>query len=152
MIPTGHDKRPSSNARVRARRTAVQACYQWLINKQPVTAVIKEFENDRAELRKADKEYFRDLLEGINRYSQELDDTLAPLLDRPLSELNTVEHAILMLAVYELIHHPELPWRVAVNEAIELAKMFGAEQSYKYINGVLDKAARRIRSSEIAAT
>ena len=57
-----------------------------------------------------------------------------------------------MLAVYELIHHPELPWRVAVNEAIELAKMFGAEQSYKYINGVLDKAARRIRASEIAAT
>lgn len=151
-MPAVRNNRSSSHARVRARRTAVQACYQWLINKQPVAAVIKEFENDRAELKKADKEYFRDLLEGINRCSKELDDTLIALLDRQLSELDTVEHAILMLAVYELMHHPELPWRVVVNEAVELAKMFGAEQSHKYINGVLDKAARRIRASEISSS
>ena len=151
-MPTGRNNRSSSHARVRARRTAVQACYQWLINKQPVAAVIKEFENDRVELKKADKDYFRDLLEGINRCSEELDDNIKTLLDRPLQELDTVEHAILMLAVYELLHHPELPWRVIVNEAVDLAKMFGAEQSYKYINGVLDKAARRLRASEITAS
>lgn len=145
-------KQYSPHARVRARRTAVQACYQWLINRQPVSAVIKEFENDRAELKKADQEYFRELMQGVNRCSSELDENIIPLLDRPLAEVNTVEHAILMLGMYELIHHPELPWRIIVNEAVDLAKMFGAEQSYKYINGVLDKAARRIRVSEIAAS
>ena len=146
------DKQYSTHARVRARRSAVQACYQWLINQQPISAVIREFENDRSELKKADKEYFHDLLEGINRCAEELDGTITPLLDRPLAELNTVEHAILLLGMYELIHHPEIPWRVVMNEAVELAKMFGAEQSHKYINGVLDKAAHRIRASEIAAT
>lgn len=146
------DKQYSPNARIRARRTAVQACYQWLINQQPVAAVIKEFESDRAELKKADKEYFNDLMEGMTRCAGEIDDAITPLLDRPLAEVNTVEHAILMLAMYELIHHPELPWRVVVNEAVDLARMFGAEQSYKYINGVLDRAAHQIRASEIATT
>lgn len=150
-MSTGRARQSSLHARVRARRTAVQACYQWLINNQPVSAVIKEFESDRAELKKADKEYFSDLMKGVARCAGEIDSAITPLLDRPLAELNTVEHAILMLAVYELIHHPELPWRVIVNEAVDLAKMFGAEQSYRYINGVLDKAAHRIRASEIPA-
>ena len=146
------DKTYSTSARVRARRTAVQACYQWLINQQPSADLIKEFESDRAELKKADKEYFSDLMEGITRCSGELDDAIIPLLDRPLTEVNTVEHAILMLAMYELIHHPELPWRIIVSEAVDLAKMFGAEQSYKYINGVLDKAAHQVRASETTMT
>lgn len=151
-MPAGRGKQFSPGARVRARRSAVQACYQWLINQQPISAVIKEFENDRTELKKADQEYFRDLLKGISRCSKELDETIEPLLDRPLADINPVERAILMLGTYELMHHQELPWRVIVNEAIELAKMFGAEQSYKYINGILDQAARRIRRSEINAT
>ena len=151
-MPAGRGKPFFPGARARARRSAVQACYQWLINQQPIKAVIKEFENDRTELKKADQDYFRDLLEGVSRYSRELDDTIAPLLDRPLAEIDPVERSILMLGTYELIHHKELPWRVIVNEAIELAKMFGAEQSYKYINGILDKAARRIRAAEINAT
>jgi transcription antitermination protein NusB len=140
----------SMHARVRARRNAVQAYYQWLINKQPMNAVIEEFMNERTELRKADKEYFRDLLQGMNLYSEELDNALSPFLDRALDEINPVERAILKLGMYELIHHPELPWRVIMNETVELAKMFGAEQSHKYINGVLDKAARKIRDVEIS--
>lgn len=151
-MPTGRGKPFSPGARVRARRSAVQACYQWLINQQPIDAIIREFEDDRTELRKADREYFRELLEGISRCSKELDETVTPLLDRPMAEVNPVERSILMLGTYELIHHQELPWRVIVNEAIELAKMFGAEQSYKYINGILDKAARRIRAAEIKAS
>jgi len=140
----------STHARVRARRTAVQACYQWLINKQPMSEIIDEFVNERAELKKADLEYFRDLLQGINRYSDELEHSLTPFLDRFLHEISPVERAILMLGMYELTYHPELPWRVIMNETVELAKMFGAEQSHKYINGVLDTAAHSIRAAEIA--
>lgn len=140
----------STHARVRARRTAVQACYQWLINKQPMDEIIDEFMNERAELKKADQEYFRDLLQGMNRYSDELNKALIPFLDRSLNEVNPVERAILTLGMYELTHHPEIPWRVIMNETVELAKMFGADQSHKYINGVLDKAAHSIRKAEIS--
>ena len=140
----------STHARVRARRTAVQACYQWLISNQPMSEIIDEFINEREELKKADRDYFQDLLRGVNRYSGELDEILAPCLDRPLVEVSPVERAILKLGAYELVHHPELPWRVIMNETVELAKMFGAEQSHKYVNGVLDKAARKIREAEIS--
>ena len=141
----------SPKARIRARRSAVQAYYQWLINKQSVAAIIMEFQNDRIELKKADKEYFHDLLRGMISHVDELESQLSPLLDRPLAEIDPVERSILILGLYELVYHPELPWRIIVNEAIELAKMFGAEQSHKYINGVLDKAARQIRTVEIAS-
>ena len=149
MAETSH-KSYSMHARVRARRTAVQAYYQWLINNQPIDEVIEEFLHDRAELKKADREYFCDLLRGMNRYSVGLVDALAPFLDRSLEEVSPVERSILKLGIYELMYHPELPWRVIINETVELAKMFGAEQSHKYINGVLDKAARKIRETEIS--
>jgi N utilization substance protein B len=141
----------SPRARARARRNAVQGYYQWLINRQPIAEVIREFEDGRSELRKADKEYFQDLLRGMSSHAGELETQMTPLLDRPLGEIDLVERAILTLGVYELVHHPELPWRVIINEAVELARMFGAEQSHKYINGVLDQAARKIRTVETAA-
>lgn len=143
------DKPYSTRARVRARRTAVQAYYQWLINNQPISEIIKEFETDRAELKKADRGYFQDLVCGMSRNSVSLEKEMMPFLDRSMEEIGPVEKAILTLGMYELIHHPELPWRVAMNEAVELAKMFGAEQSHKYINAVLDRAARLIRADEI---
>ncbi len=142
----------SPHARIRSRRTAVQAYYQWLMTRQPIADVIQEFEEDRSELGKADKGYFREILEGMEKHSEELDQVLGPILDRPLEEIGPVENAIMHLGMYELIYHPELPWRVVLNESIELAKMFGAEQSYKYINGVLDKAAHQIRALEISGT
>ncbi len=141
----------SKNARIRARRSAVQALYQWQMTQAPMAEVIAEFEKERTELRKADKNYFRDLLEGTARQLAELDAQLAPLLDRPVRELDPVERAVLHIGMYELLFHPELPWRVVVNESVELAKMFGAEQSHRYINGVLDRAARRIRAQETAS-
>ncbi len=142
----------SKNARIRARRSAVQALYQWQMTQIPILDVIAEFENERTELKKADIEYFRDLLQGTAQQTTVLDNQLGPLLDRPVKELDPVERAVLHIGLYELLYRPELPWRVVINESVELAKMFGAEQSYKFINGVLDKAARVIRSEEILQT
>lgn len=135
----------SRQARARSRRNAVQALYQWDMTRAPIAQVIAEFENDRSELGNADLDYFRDVVTGVSECRDQLDQELALHLDRPVVQLDPVERAVLYLGMYELKFRPDLPWRVIVNEAIELAKMFGAEQSHKYINGVLDAAARRIR-------
>ncbi len=139
----------SRHARVRARRSAVQALYQWAMSAMPIQDVINEFINERTELKKADTDYFKEILHGTTRESENLDKQLIPLLDRKLDELDPVEKAILQIGLYELTFHPELPYKVVLNEAVDLAKMFGAEQSYKYINGVLDKAAQKIRKVEM---
>ena len=136
------------SARVRARRSAVQALYQWLLTERPMSTIIAEFEQDRKELKKADGEYFRDILSGISTNSTLLRDTLLPFLDRKPDELDPVTRAVLHLGMYELLYQPTLPLRVVLNEAVELARMFGAEDSYKYINGVLDRAARQLRPGE----
>ena len=135
----------SMSARVRARRSAVQALYQWFLTERSMTEIITEFELERVELKKADEEYFRAILSGSARNSAEINDALTPLLDRALHELDPVTRAVLHLGMYELKYQPSLPWRVVLNESIELARVFGAEDSYKYINGVLDQAARRLR-------
>ena len=149
MMATGKQRSFSRHARVRARRSAVQALYQWEMTHDAVDEVIAEFISDRSELKKADVEYFTAMLEGATGKVAEIDTGLMPFLGRPLYELDPVERAILRLGMYELLFHAEVPWRVVVNESVELAKMFGAEQSYKFINGVLDKAAHRLRSVEI---
>jgi N utilization substance protein B len=140
----------SKHARIKARRSAVQALYQWHMTQIPMTDVIAEFEDEQARLKKADIDYFRELLQGTAKRTDELDKQLAPLLDRKPNELDPVERAVLHIGLYELLTHEELPWRVVINESVELAKMFGAEQSHKFINGVLDKAAHQIRTKEIA--
>jgi len=139
----------SRHARVRARRSAVQALYQWAMSAVPIQDIINEFVNERTELKKADTDYFKEILRGATKESEALDKQLIPLLDRKLDELDPVEKAILQIGIYELTFHPELPYKVVLNEAVDLAKMFGAEQSYKYINGVLDKAAKKIRKVEM---
>ena len=135
----------SPQARAKARRNAVQALYQWLLTDTPVAAIIEEFENEREELRKADHDYFHDLLSGCEKHADELERVFIPFLDRDVRQLDPVARAILYLGTYELRHHTELPANVVINEAVELAKMFGAEGSYKYINGVMDKLARTLR-------
>ena len=140
----------SPGARVRARRSAVQALYQWFLTGEPMSLIISEFEQDRKELKKADRDYFRELLAGISSNSEEILDALVPVLDRSPHELDPVTRAVLHLGIYELIHQPLLPLRVVLNEAVELARMFGAEDSYKYINGVLDQAAQRLRPEAAA--
>jgi N utilization substance protein B len=138
-------------ARAAARRNALQALYQWEMNQQPVERVIEEFRAEREELRKADQEYFGELVAGVAGHRDHLARQLGPHLARPLEQLDPVERAVLLLAMYELSFRLEVPWRVVVNEAIELAKLFGAEQSHRFINGVLDAAARVVRTAEIGA-
>jgi len=140
----------SKHARIKARRSVVQALYQCEMAQAATAEVIKEFLDERDEMKKADKDYFCELLKGITARIEELNNEMKPFLDRPVNELDPVERAVLHLGVYELLQRPELPWRVVVNESVELAKMFGAEQSYKFINGVLDKIARKVRITEIS--
>ncbi len=136
----------SMRARVRARRSAVQALYQWFLTGRPMSEIITEFEHERKELKKADGEYFRAILTGSASNSAAISDALTPFLDRTLDKLDPVTRAVLHLGMYELKYQPALPWRVVLNESVELAKVFGAEDSYKYINGVLDHAAQQLRS------
>lgn len=142
----------SKRARIKARRNTVQALYEWFMTGKDVSDVIAEFESDKQKLAKTDVEYFKLLLKGTIKNSQALDDRLKDLIDRPVDELDAIERAILHIGCYELEHHLEIPWRVVVNESIELAKLFGAEQSHKYINGILDKVANELRAAEISNT
>lgn len=139
----------SNHARIRSRRSVIQAYYQWLLTKRPVAEVINEFKSERVELKKADIGYFDSAMHGMVEHRADIDTELAPLLDRPCDELDPVENAVLHLGAFELMYLPEVPCRVVINEAIDLAKMFGAEQSHKYINGVLDRIAHKFRPAEL---
>lgn len=137
----------SRRARERARRTALQALYEVCMSEKSVAEILNRYADDPA-LKRADKDYFRKLVSGACDQRQELDEHIAPLLDRPIKELDPVEQAILHIGIFELLYEPDMPSRAVINESVELAKMFGATESHKYINSILDKAARRIRVAE----
>lgn len=132
-----------------ARRLTVQALYQWLVNETVPDSLLKQFREQPEGLGRADGDYFSELLRGVVDQAPELTMSLVPHLDRPLNQLDPVEHAVLLLGAYELRHKIEVPWKVVVNEAVNLAKVFGAEEGYKFVNGVLDKLARDTRGQEI---
>ncbi|MDA0821519.1 MAG: transcription antitermination factor NusB [Proteobacteria bacterium] len=136
---------------MRARRCVVQALYQWIVARTPPADIIREFVADR-ELIKVDIEYFTELTRSIPLKFDELLGEINPVIDRQWAQVDPVEQAILLIGTYELRFCPHVPWRVVVNEAVELCKMFGAEDAHKYINGVLDKLARTARVAEISAT
>lgn len=138
-------------ARVRARRCAVQALYQWQLAGQDPGDILNEFIAER-EIVHVDLDYFRTLAREIPRHAAELEQDLLPVLNRPWRELDPVERAILLIGAYEFRYCPEVPWRVVINEAIELEKMFGAEQGHRYVNTTLDKLAHQLRPQETAAT
>ena len=131
--------------RIKARQNTVQALYQWLITNKDLEQVLSEFEDDEYKLAKTDVNYFKTLLKGTITRHKELDARIINLLDRPIDELDTIERAILHIGCYELEYHNDIPWKSIVNESVELAKTFGAEDSYKYINGILDKVAKELR-------
>lgn len=141
----------SFRGRSRARRCAVQALYQHHLGGADSDTILAEFIADSNPLKKADKDYFAVLLRGAISLQGELNRYLIPHLDRPLEALDPVELSVLQLGSYELRHQQEVPWKVVINEAIELARVFGAERSHAYINGVLDKLARELRGEETAA-
>lgn len=138
-----------SRERTMARRRAVQALYQWQQLRQDLADIELQFLTEQ-EMDRVDVDYFRELLHAVPKHLNELDEVLQPLLDRNIESVDNVERAILRLGAYELKYRLEIPYRVVINEAIELAKTFGAEQSHRYINGVLDKLAPTLRSAECA--
>jgi len=134
----------SSNPRRRARRAALQAIYQWQMTAEALDTIAAQFRDDKS-WKRIDEELFCAHLYGVPAAATALDETLQPILDRPVAQLDAVERAILRMGAFELTHRQDIPWRVIINECVELAREFGAEQSHKYVNGILDNLARRTR-------
>ncbi|MGQ0503489.1 MAG: transcription antitermination factor NusB [Panacagrimonas sp.] len=142
------ESQPPLSRRGLSRRLTVQALYQWLVNETSPEILLKQFREQEAGIGRADPVYFEELLIGTVKEAVTLTLALVPHLDRPLVQLDPVEHAILLLGAYEMAHKQEVPWKVVVNEGVNLAKIFGAEDGFKFVNGVLDKLARQSRSAE----
>jgi N utilization substance protein B len=136
-----------SGARTVARKLALQALYRFLLNECPWQDLISEF-RDADDMARADGEYFRELIEGVWRAREDLEGRLAGFADRETRLLDPIEHAILLIGLYELSARPEVPYRVAINEAVGLARRFGATDGHKFVNAVLDRAARELRPAE----
>ena len=132
---------PRASARSQARRAALQALYQWQLTDDEPSYIEWQFLSERP-LGKADLIYFKDLLSNVPKHVASLDDALKVLLDRPVNQVDPIARAILRIAAYELRFRPDVPWRTVITEAVKLARTFGAEQSHRYVNGVLDKLAR----------
>ena len=137
-----------SQARTNARKAAVQALYQWQMTGQSLIEIERQFlEEDR--LKDAQKSYFTELFHGVPKNLEAIDQALSEFVDRPVDMIDPVERAILRMGVYELLHRLDMPYRVVLNEGINLAKYFGADGSHKYVNGILDKVAQQKRAVEI---
>lgn len=131
-----------------ARQRLLQALYQWQHTGQDVHEIEVQFLTEQ-EMGKVEVPYFQELLHKILESVEQLDAEIEPLLDRPMAQVDPVEKAILRIGTYELMHKPEIPYRVAINEGVELAKVYGADQSHKYVNGILDKIAQKLRAVEV---
>ena len=143
-------KAPAKSARHRARELALQAIYQWRMSGGDHLEIDKTTRAEKS-LGRYDIELFSQLLRGVVEHNQALVAALAPHLDRDMNELSPIEFSVLLLGAFELSRHPEVPYRVVINEAVELAKTFGGTDGHKYVNGVLDKFAAQVRAVEIAA-
>ena len=143
-------KTSAKPARSRAREFAVQALYQHLVGRQDAES-IDQFTRGLSGFHKADSVHYDALLHGCIREAAELDALILPLLDRKLEEISPIEHAVMWIGAYEFKHAPDVPWRVVLNECIELAKEFGGTDGHKYVNGVLNGLAPQLRSAEVDA-
>jgi N utilization substance protein B len=134
--------------RHRAREFALQGLYEWLLNNEEAGAIDAHIREAHG-FDKADAEHFDALLHGTIRQAPALREGLAPLIDRSIDQLSPVEHAALLIGAYELSNHIEIPYKVVINEAVELTKSFGGIDGHKYVNGVLDKFAAKAREVEV---
>lgn len=134
-------------ARTVARKLALQALYQWQLNSAPWQDIVNEFRMDE-DMPRADAVYFSGLIRGVIENRSALDEQLAVWADRAPGDLDPIEHAVLWISMHELRAEPGVPWRVVVNEAVSLARRFGATDAHKYVNAVLDRAARELRPHE----
>jgi N utilization substance protein B len=144
--------RPDRAARARSlsRKLAMQALYQWQLTGQSAAELRNQYAEEEG-YGDADPEYFRELLNGVTDGAAALDATLATLIDRPVEQLDPVERAVLLIGLFELGQRLDVPYRVVINEGVELAKRFGATDGHKFVNAVLDRAARSLRAAEQAA-
>jgi N utilization substance protein B len=139
--------RSHSGARSVARKLALQALYRWQLNDCPWQDLVQEFSTEE-DMSRADDEYFQDLVRTILSEKETLDAALAGWMDRKPEQLDPIEHAVLLIGAYELKSRPEVPYRVVINEGVGLAKRFGATDGHKFVNAVLDRAARTLRPHE----
>jgi len=146
----GDVKAKKLNERQKARRMLLQALYQWEIAHAPVQDILAEFLVYYQG--KIDREFFKQVFPDVIVHVAELDEMMQPWLDRELKSLDPIELSLLRLGLYELAHRIDVPYKVVINEAVELAKVFGATDGHKYINGVLDRAARQLRALEQRGT
>jgi N utilization substance protein B len=137
----------SAQARTRARRYAMQALYQWDLSGLDMTEIQRQF-FESEDFTNADGGYFIDLLNGVKAHIESIDSQISETIDRPIGQLDPVERAIIRMACYELLFRHDIPYRVSINEAVLLARKFGAEQGHTFVNGVLDKVARKTRPAE----
>jgi len=140
--------KPTGNRR-KSRELALKGLYQYLLSPKELCLIVREMA-DEADFARADEAYFRSLLEGVYDQIPELDTRITKFLDRAIEELSPIEHAILLISAYELIFDVSIPYRVAINEGVELAKLYGGTDGHKYVNGVLDKLAAEARPSEVS--
>lgn len=141
---------PAKSLRHRARELAMQGVYEWRLSAKPASLIEKATLAEKS-IGRYDLELFCQLLRGVIAENENLAEQLTPHLDRPIKELSPVEFSVLLLGAYELIHQPEVPYRVVINEAVELAKTFGGSDGHKFVNGVLDKLAAQVRAVEVKA-
>jgi N utilization substance protein B len=140
-----------TSTRTRARRLALQGLYEWQVSDNKPAEIETQYLIEK-ETGNVDVSYFRELIRKIPLNCEELDSHIAPLISRPLHEVDLVELAVLRLGTYELVFHPEIPYRVVINEAVELAKMFGADQGHRFVNGIMDRLAASLRSLEVKSS
>ncbi len=140
-------KKVAPAARSKARRFALQALYQAQLTGDSLALIENQFREDH-DMKRVDTEYLHDALKGVSESEEELWEVLVPCLDRPKDELTPVERGILLLGAYELQFRIDVPYRVVLDEAIELAQMFGANESFKFINSVLDRLSKTLRTAE----
>ncbi len=150
LTSTGARKAGSKSARTRSRAFALQGLYQHLIGRNALDE-IDLFTRDLSGFSKCDRMHFDALLQGCVRDAAALDALILPLLDRPLAEISPVEHATMWIGTFELQHCMDVPWRVVLNECIELAKEFGGTDGHKYVNAVLNGIAPGLRAAEVGA-
>lgn len=141
-------KKTVRNARRRAREFALQGLYAWLLDPRDAAIIDAEMRTENG-FAKSDTAHFNTMLYGVIQEHEKLSALLTPCLDRPLNELSAVERAALLIGAYEFAHCIDIPYRVVINEAVELTKMFGGTDGYKFVNGVLDKLAPTLRSTEV---
>ena len=150
LTSTGAKKAASKSDRSRARSFALQGLYQHLVGRNPADD-IDTFTRDLLGFNKADAAHFDSLLHGCIEHASDLNALIEPHLDRPWPEISPIEHGVMWIGAYEFKFYPDVPWRVVLNECIELAKEFGGTDGHKYVNGVLNGLAPQLRSAEVQA-